>query len=92
MKEWSKCDVQSKLFYGSASCYSEQGKRYFLSLRLRQRFFALLVGVVIAVIGYYKVPVLSQLTRVYVFGYERNTGCGTAVFFLLWELRCTVTL
>ena len=35
-------------------------------LTIAATIFALLVGVVIAVIGYYKVPVLSQLTRVYV--------------------------
>ena len=35
-------------------------------LTIAATIFALIVGVIIAIIGYYKIPVLYQLTRVYV--------------------------
>ena len=35
-------------------------------LTIAATIFALLVGVIIAIIGYYKIPVLYQITRVYV--------------------------
>ena len=35
-------------------------------LTVAATIFALIVGVIIAIIGYYKIPVLYQLTRVYV--------------------------
>ena len=36
-------------------------------LTVAATIFALIVGVIIASIGYYKIPVLYQLTRVYVY-------------------------
>ena len=49
-------------------------------LTIAATIFALLVGVVIAVIGYYKVPVLSQLTRVYV-SVMRGTPVVAQLYF-----------
>ena len=52
-------------------------------LTIAATIFALLVGVVIAVIGYYKVPVLSQLTRVYV-SVMRGTPVVAQLYFFYY--------
>ena len=54
-------------------------------LTIAATIFALLVGVVIAVIGYYKVPVLSQLTRVYV-SVMRGTPVVTQLYFFYYGI------
>lgn len=45
--------------------------------------FALLVGVIIAIIGYYKVPVLSQIMRVYV-SVMRGTPVVAQLYFFYY--------
>ena len=54
-------------------------------LTIAATIFALLVGVVIAVIGYYKVPVLSQLTRVYV-SVMRGTPVVAQLYFFYYGI------
>lgn len=53
-------------------------------LTIAATIFALVVGVIIAIIGYYKIPGLYQLTRVYV-SIMRNSGCCATIFLLLWN-------
>ena len=53
-------------------------------LTVAATIFALIVGVIIAIIGYYKIPVLYQLTRVCLY-YARYTGRSTVIFLLLWN-------
>ena len=48
-------------------------------------FFALLVGVVIAVIGYYKIPALYQFTRVYV-SIMRGTPIVAQLYFFYYGI------
>ena len=56
-------------------------------LTIAATIFALIVGVIIAIIGYYKIPVLYQLTRVYV-----SIMRGTPVVSSIMELHYTVHL
>lgn len=53
--------------------------------------FALLVGVVIAIIGYYKIPALYQFTRVYV-SIMRGTPIVAQLYFSITGLRFTARL
>lgn len=52
-------------------------------LTIAATVFALLVGVVIAIIGYYKIPVLSQLTRIYV-SVMRGTPVVAQLYFFYY--------
>jgi putative amino-acid transport system permease protein len=54
-----------------------------LELTIVSAIFALLVGVVVAVIGYYKVPVLYQVTRVYV-SVMRGTPIVAQLYFFYY--------
>ena len=49
-------------------------------LTIAATIFALIVGVIVAIIGYYKVPALYQFTRVYV---SVMRGTPVVVIFLL---------
>lgn len=52
-------------------------------LTIAATIFALLVGVVIAIIGYYKIPVLSQITRIYV-SVMRGTPVVAQLYFFYY--------
>lgn len=52
-------------------------------LTIAATIFALLVGVVIAIIGYYKIPVLSQITRAYV-SVMRGTPVVAQLYFFYY--------
>lgn len=52
-------------------------------LTIAATIFALLVGVIIAIIGYYKIPVLYQITRVYV-SIMRGTPVVAQLYFFYY--------
>ena len=54
-------------------------------LTVAATIFALIVGVIIAIIGYYKIPVLYQLTRVYV-SIMRGTPVVAQLYFFYYGI------
>ena len=54
-------------------------------LTIAATIFALIVGVIIAIIGYYKIPVLYQLTRVYV-SIMRGTPVVAQLYFFYYGI------
>lgn len=54
-------------------------------LTVAATIFALIVGVIIAIIGYYKIPVLYQLTRVYVSIMRGTPVVAQLYFFYIWN-------
>ena len=54
-------------------------------LTISATIFALIVGVIIAIIGYYKIPVLYQLTRVYV-SIMRGTPVVAQLYFFYYGI------
>lgn len=56
-----------------------------LQLTFIAAFFALIIGVVLAVINYYKIPVLHQLARIYIF-LMRGTPVVAQLYFFYFGL------
>ena len=54
-----------------------------LNLSIAATIFALIVGVIVAIIGYYKVPALYQFTRVYV-SVMRGTPVVAQLYFFYY--------
>ena len=59
-------------------------------LTVAATIFALIVGVIIAIIGYYKIPVLYQLTRVYV-SIMRGTPVVAQLYFFYYGIALYVS-
>ncbi len=61
-------------------------------LTVAATIFALIVGVIIAIIGYYKIPVLYELHQSVCLYYARYTGGSTVIYLLLWNCIIQVHL
>lgn len=56
-----------------------------LSLTLISAVFSLLIGIVLALVGYYKIPVLSQIVKIWI-SFMRGTPGLTQLFFFYYGL------